>query len=157
MDEAKVISEVNYLLEHLEGLLTQARRLPWGRQVMVDAEAIRTVVDQVRHALPEEVRQAAWIIQERDRIIQDAGREADQLMNSAVERAHALAGDSEVLKEAEARARDIVREAEQRAQEIHLGALSYADEVLAGLDDHIGKLQNSVRQDRQSLKPRTSA
>ncbi len=157
MENEKVVSEISYLLEHLEQLLASARRLPWGRQVLIDADQVRTIVDQVRHALPESMRQAEWVIRERDRILEEAGHNADQIMNDAVERVHALALDSQVVKEAQTRAQEIVEEAEKRAQEIHRGAISYADEVLAGLDDQIAKLQMSVRQDRQSLQPRSSA
>ncbi len=151
------MSEVKHLLARLDDMVNQARRLPWGHQALVDVDSIRTLVQQVRHALPEEVRQAQWVIQERDRIIQEAGREADQLMDDALDRARALAGDSQVMKEAQAHAQEIVKEAEKRAQEIHLGALAYADEVLADLDEQIAKLQNTVRENRQSLRPRTSA
>lgn len=155
MEEGTVVSEVSYLLDQLEALVDSGRRLPWGRQVLVDADQARTLLEQVRHALPEQMRQAEWVIRERDRIIAEAGKEADHLMNDAVDRAHTLAGNSEVVREAEARGREIIAEAERRAQEIYTGALSYADEVLGGLDEKIAALQNRVRQDRQSLRPRT--
>ncbi|PSR20691.1 MAG: hypothetical protein C7B45_13705 [Sulfobacillus acidophilus] len=157
MENETVVSEINYLLEHLEQLLAAARRLPWGHSVLIDAEQVRTIIDQVRHALPESMRQAEWVLRERDRILEEAGHNADQVMNDALERVHALALDSQVVKEAQIRAEAIIEEAEKRAQEIHRGAISYADEVLAGLDDQIAKLQMSVRQDRQSLRPRSSA
>jgi len=152
--EDAVVSEVSYLLEQLDQLLNGSRRLPWGRQALVDTEAVRTIIDQVRHALPEQVRQAEWIIQERDRIIGDAGRQADQVMHDAMQRVHLLAADSEVVKEAQERADRIVEEAERRAQEIHSGAIAYADGVLGHLDSQIAELKDKVRQNRESLKPR---
>lgn len=153
-EEKAVVSEVGYLLDQLETLVDKARRLPWGRQVLVDAEQVHTLLEQVRHALPDQMRQAEWVIRERDRIIADAGHEADHLMNDALDRAKALAQNSEVVKEAQVRAQEILHDAERRAQEIYSGALSYADQILGGLDDHIAKLQQTLRQDRQSLKPR---
>lgn len=157
VDQETVISEVAHLLDKLERLADAGRRLPWGRQVLVDDEALRTLVQQIRHALPEQVRQAEWIIRERDRIIEDAGQNADHIVSEAHTRAHALADDSEVLKEAYGRAQEILREAERRAQEIHAGALAYADEVLGSLESQIGRMGETVRQNRQTLKPRTAA
>ncbi|MCL5116170.1 MAG: ATPase, partial [Firmicutes bacterium] len=73
MEHETIISEVGHLLDKLEALVQSGRRLPWGRQVLVDEDAIRTTIEHLRHTLPEEVRQAQWIIQERDRIIEEAG------------------------------------------------------------------------------------
>lgn len=157
VEQERIVSEVGLFLDKLEELLDQGRRLPWGRQVMVDGDALRTVIQHVRHALPEEVRQAQWIIQERDRIIQSAGEDADQMVNQALERARALAGESEVVREAEVRAEEIVRLAEQRAREIYDGALAYADDILARLEGQIGDLQDEVRRNRGALSPQSVA
>ena len=157
VDHETVISEVAHLLDKLERLADSGRRLPWGRQVLVDDEVLRTLVEQIRHALPEQVRQAEWIIRERDRIVEEAGQNADHILAEAQTRAQALADDSEVLKEAQGRAQDILREAERRAQEIHAGALAYADEVLENLESQIGRLGDTVRQNRQTLRPRSAS
>jgi cell division septum initiation protein DivIVA len=156
-EEKTVVSEVGYLLDELGNLVDSARRLPWGRQVLIDGDQVHTLLEQIRHALPDQMRQAEWVIRERDRLIAEAGQQADKVMNDAVDRARSLAENSEVVKEAQVRAQEILQDAERRAQEIHSGALAYADEVLGGLDDRIAKLQQSVRQDRQSLKPRNPA
>ena len=157
MEHETIISEVGHLLDKLEALVQSGRRLPWGRQVLVDEDAIRTTIEHLRHTLPEEVRQAQWIIQERDRIIQEAGRDADHLVSEAVHRAHALADDSEVGREASERASEMVRQAQMRATEIHQGALAYADDMLARLEADLGRLHATVRQNRQDLHPRESA
>jgi cell division septum initiation protein DivIVA len=153
MQEGTVVSEVSYLLEKLESLVKSARRLPWGRQVLVDQEQMSALVDGLRHALPEAVRQAQWVVQERERLIADAGRDADEIIHAAQERAVKMAGDSEVTRAAEQRARDLVHEAEQRAQEIHAGAIAYADDVLGRLERDVSRMLASVRQDRESLNP----
>lgn len=153
MERETIIAEVGHLLDQLEHLAETGRRLPWGHHVLVDADALRTTVEHLRHVLPEEMRQAQWIIQERERIIQEAGSEADQLVSQALDRAHAMANDSEVVKEAEARARDIIRAAEARAREIHRGALAYADDVLAKLDNDVARLKAMIDQNRQALRP----
>lgn len=156
MDQETVISEVAHLLDKLERLADSGRRLPWGRQVLVDDEALRTLVQQIRHVLPEQVRQAEWIIHERDRIIAEAGQNADHIVAEAHTRAQALAEDSEVLREAQGRAQEVLREAERRAQEIHAGALAYADEVLERVESQINRIGDTVRQNRQTLKPRSA-
>ncbi|NMP22990.1 ATPase [Sulfobacillus harzensis] len=157
MEQELIISEVARLLDKLEELLQDGRRLPWGRQVMVDADAMRTVIQHLRHALPEEVRQAQWIIQERDRIIQSAGHEADQIMSDAMQRARTLAGDAEVVREAQTRADEILRLAESRAREIHQGALAYADEILAQVERTMSRAVEEVRRDRGALNPEQAA
>ncbi|MCY0898605.1 MAG: ATPase [Firmicutes bacterium] len=154
MEHGHGIQEVQYLLEQVEAIVQQGRRLPWGHLVLVDPDAIRTCLDQIRHALPEVVKEAEWVIQERNRIIEEAAKEADHVVQEARSRAETLAGDSEVWKTAKARADEVVLEAERRAQEIHRGALSYADDVLAALEQELDKIAATVRQNRESLKPR---
>lgn len=157
MDERTVTSEATYLLDQLVELLESGRRLPFAHQALVNQEQALTLIEQVRHALPEEMRQAQWVIRERDCIIEEAGRQSSQVMNDAQDRADALANDSEVVRKAQALAQEIVAAAEQRAQEIHLGALDYAKDVLQGLDDHIATLLATVREDQKSLSPRKPA
>ncbi|MCY0878003.1 MAG: ATPase [Firmicutes bacterium] len=154
MDRGHGIQEVEYLLDQLEAIVKQGRRLPWGHLVVVDPEAIRAVLDHIRHALPEVLKEAEWVVQERDRLMQEAAQEADQVVREARSRAEALAGDSEIWRAAKARADDLIAEAERRAQEIHRGALSYADDVLAALEQELDKMAMTVRQNRESLKPR---
>lgn len=153
MEPNGVVSEVAYLLDQLETLVDRGRRIPFGHQVLVDKEEIKTAVEQIRHALPEEVRQAQWVIKERDRIIEEAGREADRLMTDALSRVHQLAGDSEIVKEAQERADGIIRQAEQRSGEMRVGAIAYVDDMLRGLDEELTRLKTTVDRDRQALKP----
>lgn len=157
MEQAGIVSEVQHLLDQLEAFIDSGRRLPWGRQILLDGDALRANLDHLRHALPEEMRQAQWVIQERDRIIQETGQEADQMLSQALDRAHQMAQDSAVVKEAEIRAREIVGLAEERAREIHQGALAYAEELFAQVEKQLDELANAVRRDRTALKPPVAA
>lgn len=148
-----IVTEVEALLDQLEEILNEAKRIPWGRQALVDAAAMKVLLDQVRRMLPEEMRQAQWVVKERDRILEEAGQEADSLRNSAQARVEVMADDAEVVRAAKSRAKEIIQAAEQSAQEIHRGALQYVDEVLEGLDNEIGRIQQTIRANRDSLKP----
>src|ERR1043165_1894058 len=79
---------------------------------------------------PEEIKQAGWIVKERQEMLAEAKREAERIVKEARERQTQLVSEQEVTKQAERAAEDIIEDARGREREIRLGAEDYADEIL---------------------------
>lgn len=108
--------EILDLIDSLEEVVVQARRLPGGNLV-VDRKRILDVVDQMRLAVPSDLKQAAQIIETRDRIVQDAHESVGQLMDrTEVERTRRLE-DTSIMREAHERSHAMLIDAESRARE----------------------------------------
>jgi vacuolar-type H+-ATPase subunit H len=108
----------------------------------------------MRATIPEEIKQARWIVKERQEMLAEAKREAERLVAEARERAAELASQQEVVRQAEQQARSLLGEARRREREVRLGAEDYADEILATLEVNLGKFLTAVQRGREQLQRR---
>jgi cell division septum initiation protein DivIVA len=108
----------------------------------------------MRATIPEEIKQARWIVKERQEMLAEAKREAERIVKEARERQEHLISGEEVTKAAERAAEDIVEEAQAREREIRLGAEDYADEILNTLEINLSKFIAAVQRGRDRLAGR---
>jgi vacuolar-type H+-ATPase subunit H len=147
--------DVLVLIDKLDDIIHNARSVPLTDSVMIDREEIYDILDQMRSTIPEEIKQARWIVKERQEMLAEAKQEADRLLSDAQERADRLASETEVVRLAERNAQQIQEEAREREREIRLGAEDYADEVLGNLELNLDKFLAAVRRGRQRLQGRS--
>ena len=146
--------DVLILIDKLDDLVHSASTLPMTDKVMIDRDQIYDLLDQMRATIPEEIKQARWIVKERQEMLQEAKDEAERLLSEAREESARLASEQEVVKRAERLAEDVMHEAEAREREIRLGAEDYADEVLGVLETNLDKFLTAVRRGRERLQGR---
>jgi cell division septum initiation protein DivIVA len=129
------------LLDRLEHLITSSQRMPMTNRVLVREQDVLQLVDEIRAALPEEMKQAHRIYQERDRLLAQAEAEANRIIGAAREEAERLINDDEVLRLAAERAAEIESEAEEQAGNLRNGADAYAVQTLRDLEDRLNEVQ----------------
>jgi F0F1-type ATP synthase membrane subunit b/b' len=144
--------DVLVLIDKLDDLVHNAKTVPMTDQVRVDKEEIYDILDQMRATIPEEIKQARWIVKERQEMLAEAKREAEKIVKEARERQERLVGEEEVTKQAELMAEDIVEDARAREREIRLGAEDYADEILSTLEVNLSKIISAVGRGRERLQ-----
>ena len=144
--------DVLVLIDKLDDLVHNAKPVPLTDQVRVDKEEIYDILDQMRATIPEEIKQARWIVKERQEMLAEAKREAERIVKEARERQERLLGEEEVTKQAERAAEDIVEDARAREREIRLGAEDYADEILSTLEVNLSKFIAAVQRGRERLQ-----
>ena len=146
--------DVLVLIDKLDDLVHNAKSVPMTDQVRVDKEEIYDILDQMRATIPEEIKQARWIVKERQEMLAEAKKEAERIVKDARERQERLVGEEEVTKQAERAAEDIVEDARAREREIRLGAEDYADEILNTLQVNLQKFLAAVQRGRDRLAGR---
>ncbi len=144
--------DVLVLIDKLDDLVHNAKTVPMTDQVRVNKEEIYDILDQMRATIPEEIKQARWIVKERQEMLAEAKREAEKIVKEARERQERLVGEEEVTKQAERMAEDIVEDARAREREIRLGAEDYADEILSTLEVNLSKIISAVGRGRERLQ-----
>jgi len=145
--------DIMALIDRIEEIVDNARGVPFSNtSKMVDSDKIYEVVDEVRAQYPDELKQARWIVKERQEMLEEAEKEANRILEEARDRAQALANETEVVRLAEAQAADILDKARTQEREIRLGAEDYADEMLANLEVNLGKLLTAVQRGRDRLQ-----
>ncbi len=132
-------SSLDELIDELEDVLADGRRLPFG-MVLVNEDKILDIVDKMRVAVPEEIKQARRVVQEQERLLAEAQARVQQVLT-----------EQGLLDAVQAERERMLMQAEQEAISIRNGADVYAREVLEGLDDQLVKLLTSVRNGLESL------
>src|ERR671927_11384 len=136
--------DVLVLIDKLDDTVHNAKPVPLTDQVRVDKEEIYDILDQMRATIPEEIKQARWIVKERQEMLAEAKRER--------ERQEQLVSQQEVTRQAERAAEDIIEDARAREREIRLGAEDYADEILNTLEVNLSKFIAAVQRGRERLQ-----
>ena len=137
--------DIIFLVERLESLVANGKKLPLTNNVVVDQAGALDLIDQIRVAVPEEVRQAKRINQESDRILDKAQEEADRIVARAQEHAAFLIEERELTRAAEIRSQEIVADGRRQAEEIRRGADAYAASVLVKLEGECVKALQSIK------------
>lgn len=149
--------DVLVLIDKLDDLVHNAKPVPLTDQVRVDREEIFDILDQMRATIPEEIKQARWIVKERQEMLAEAKREAERIIKEGNEQQAELISEQEVVKLAEREADDIIDDARAREREIRLGAEDYADEILNTLEVNLMKFIAAVRRGRERLQGKDDA
>jgi cell division septum initiation protein DivIVA len=144
--------DVLVLIDKLDDLVHNAKRFPLTDEVRVDREEIYDLLDQMRATIPEEIKQARWIVKERQEMLAEAKREAERVVKDARVKQDELISDQEVMREAERAAEQIIADARAREREIRLGAEDYADEILNTLEVNLSKFIAAVQRGRERLQ-----
>jgi hypothetical protein len=146
--------DIQFLVERLEALVVNARKLPMTSQIILEQAAVLDLIDQMRVAIPEEVKSARRIVGESDRVVQKAREEGEGIIGAAQEQAAILLQDQSILREAELRAGDIEKAAQIKADETMRGADQYASDVLIRLESDLVKTLSIVKKSLEVLDER---
>ncbi|HEX6510925.1 MAG TPA: ATPase [Chloroflexota bacterium] len=144
--------DILYLVDRIEAILHSGQKMPFSSKVMVDEHETMDVLDQMRVVIPEEIKTARRLNQDRERILQQAQAEAERIVRQAEDKAEQMIQEHDVLLEAERRAEEVLARADGQAEEIRSGADQYALEVLRALDAHMKKTMETVRRGIDTLE-----
>ncbi len=148
--------DIMALIDRIEEIVDNAPGVPFVKDKRVDPDAVYEIIDEIRAQFPDELKQARWIVKERQEMLEEAEKEANRVLEEARERAQAIASEQEVVRLAEQQAADMIDKARQQEREIRLGAEDYADEMLANLEVNLGKLLTAVQRGRDRLQGKVS-
>jgi hypothetical protein len=147
--------DIQFLVERLEALAVNARKVPMTSQIILEQATVLDLIDQLRVAIPEEVRQARRVNQETDRMLAKAREEAEQIIAAAQEQAALLLQDQSILRDAENKAQEVMDNAQGKADDTMRGADQYAADVLVRLESDLVKTLSIIKKSLEVLEERT--
>ena len=136
--------DILQLIDRLEELFNDAKAVPFTHNVVVDEDKMLELIDQMRIAIPEEVKKAQQIVAQRDRVMAQAQEESNRTLQLARDKADQLAQKDIVTQEAQRRAEQILAQARAEAEGIRAEADNYVLDILMQLQDQIAKMSNQV-------------
>lgn len=144
--------EIFTLLENLEELIENSSKVPFSSKVMVDKEELGEILEEIRLKLPDELKQAKRIKDERLNIINDAQKESDDLLKEAESKIIQMVDEHVITKQAIMQKEEIIENANKISKEISCGTRDYADAILEKVEDVLRETMQVVHSNRKELK-----
>lgn len=144
--------DILHLIDRLEELFNESRAIPFTHNVIVDEDKMLDLIDQMRVAIPDEVKKAQKIIAERDRILAQAQEEANRTLALAREKGEQLIERDAIVQSAQARAEQMVAQIVADAEQTRRDADNYVIETLTKLEMELERYLNQVRNGIMALR-----
>ncbi len=136
--------DILQLIDRLEELFNAAKAVPFTHNVVVDEDRMLELIDQMRIAIPEEVKKAQQVMAQRDRVMAQAQEEANRTLQLSRDKADQLVERDLIVQEAQRRAEQILSQARSEAESTRIDADNYVVDTLMQLQDQISKMSNQV-------------
>ena len=144
--------EIFTLLDELEEYLEGAKAVPFTSKCLADKEDILDIIKEIRLKLPDELKQAKWVKEERSRILVEAKKEADGIVKEAENRIISMIDEHEITRKAYEQKAQIIETANEMSREISKGTKDYADNVLMELETTLEEALKTIQNNRRELK-----
>ena len=144
--------EIFTLLETLEDMLDKSRKVPFSSKCIVNKDDILDIIKEIRLKLPDELKQAKWIKEERQRILVEAQNEADGIIKEAENRIISMIDEHEITRKAYEKKVEIIETANEMSREITKGTKDYADKVLSNVETALEDALKVIKDNREELK-----
>ena len=144
--------EIFTLLDTLEDLIENAKKVPFSEKLIVEREEFLDLIKEIRLKLPDELKQAKWVKEERERILTEAQKEADDVVKETENRIISMIDEHEITKKAYEQKNQIMSAANESSRQITQGAREYADSILENLAKSLEKTLKEIEDDRKELK-----
>jgi vacuolar-type H+-ATPase subunit H len=158
--------DINARLQQLEDMIKEAKSMPLSASALLNREELLEVVNGLKEALPEEIKQARWVVKDREELLTKARRDAETLVEKArTDQAH-MVSEQGVVQEAQDEADRILANGREQVRQMRLEAEDYVDgklaqfdavltriqEALTGADESLTKVRGQVEAGREKLR-----
>jgi cell division septum initiation protein DivIVA len=144
--------DILHLIDRLEEILNESRTIPFTHNVIVDEDRVLDLIDQMRVAIPDEVKKAQQLLSQKDRLLAQAQEEANRTLTIAREKSEQLVERDAIVQAAHARAEQIVEQARADIDSTRYEADEYAMDTLTRLEMELDRSLNQVRNGIKTLQ-----
>lgn len=145
-------SSTEALLQRVLDIVNNAKAMPLSASVLVPRDELVEIVTEAIERLPGELRDARWLLREREEFLADREREAEALLEDVRAQAEHIVSRSEVVRQANLVAQRILDDANDEARRLRHEAEDYCDQKLAGMEIVLERIARTVRAGREKLQ-----
>ena len=145
------LGDSEVLLRRVVDIIATAPSVPLSSTPRIDRDEVIELLEDALQRLPEEIRQARWMLKERQEFLDKTKREADEIITAARQQAERMVQRTEVVRAAEMRARQVVEAAEEESRRQRNETEDFLDQRLASFEILLDRLQKTVHNGRQRL------
>ncbi|MGN1098237.1 MAG: ATPase [Clostridia bacterium] len=149
--------EILKMIDMLEDKIDHAKTIPLLNRILIDKEELFKCIDDIRMKLPEDLKQARMVKDERKRILADAEAEAEKIIDEAKEKAAQMVQEHQITKAAVEQSGQIIDEATRKARDLRAGAQNYVTSLLAQTEEKISRSQEIVQNALEEMRSQATA
>jgi cell division septum initiation protein DivIVA len=136
--------DITARLQQLEELIQEAKSMPLSSSALVNREEMRELIEAARNELPDEIKQARWVVKDREELLAKARRDGEVLLQRAHEEQARMVSEQEVVRTARDEADRILSEAREESRQIRLEAEDYVDAKLAQFEIALARVRQEL-------------
>ncbi len=140
--------EIMEIIDMMEETIDKAPTVPLSGKILVDKEDLLDYIQEMRLVYPDELKEAKWVKDERQRILSEAESRADAMVKNAEEKMIQMVDENEITRQAYEQANQLVNDAQTQAASIKTDVDQYADDVLGDVERRLDMLLKKVHDDR---------
>ncbi len=140
--------DIMEIIDMMEETIDKASAVPLTGKVMLDKDELLDYIQEIRLVYPDELKEAKWVKEERQRILSEAESRAESIRKSAEETQMQLIDEHEITKCAYDKANELVNTATAKAMDIKTDTAQYVDDILNDVEHRLDLLLRKVREDR---------
>jgi cell division septum initiation protein DivIVA len=144
--------DVETLLKRVRELVENARPMPLSTTVRIEKDEVLEFLNDAIDRLPNELREARWLLKEREEYLAKVQREADEILDAARVRAERMVQKTEIVREANHTAQKTVEDAREEARRLRLEAEDYCDQKLGQFEVVLDRTIKTIQAGRQKLQ-----
>ncbi len=145
------LGDSEILLRRTIDTIVTAPSMPLSSTPRLDRDELIELLEEALSRLPEEIRQARWMLKERQEFLEKTKREADELLGAARQQAERLVQRTEVVRAAEARAQQVIDAADAESRRLRNETEDFLDQRLGSFEILLDRLTKTVANGRQRL------
>ncbi len=138
-------------LQQLEDMIREAKSMPLSSSALLNRDEMLELVSEMKEAVPEEIKQARWVVKDREELLTKARRESERIVEEARAEQLRMASREEVVKRADEEAARILGEAREDGRRIRLEAEDYVDAKLAQFEIALERSAEELAATKQAL------
>jgi cell division septum initiation protein DivIVA len=150
-DDTGSIHDSDTLLRRAIDIIANARTIPLSSSPMINRDEILELLEEALNRLPDELKQARWLLKERKEFLTKTRREGDDILDAARAQAERMVQRTEVVRAAELKARQIVEAAENESRRMRHETEDFCDQRLGSFEIVLDKLTRTVHAGRERL------
>jgi hypothetical protein len=138
-------------IQQLEELVRDAKSMPLSSSALLNRDEVLELITQMKDSLPDEIKQARWIVKDREELLAKARRDAEAMVEAAREEQLRMASHEAVVQRAQEEAERVVQEASEDGRRLRLESEDYVDAKLAQLENALQRILEDVIETNQSI------
>lgn len=143
--------EIMEIIDMMEETVDKAPVVPLSGKILIDKEDILDYIQEMRLVFPDELKEAKWVKNERQRILSEAETKSEEMLKNAEDKMVQMVDENEITRQAYEQASVIENETRNNIAQMKSDFNQYVNDMLGELENHLDVLVKKVQEDKMNF------